>query len=324
MAKADIQPVRGIQNAVIFVLIFAGILYGMDWLVNSGLRKLESSAFGVSNRIMTGRVNADIVISGSSRALTHYDSRIIQKITGRSVFNIGRNGSQTDMQLAFLKAYLKHNTKPKLVIHNLDLFSLLISHEIYDPAQYLPYLKEDSIYRGVQKVYPDAWKWKYLPLYGYLVEDMRFTWIRGLKAAVGMQENEDHFQGFLPRYSPWTGDFEKFKASNSNGVKFAIEPQGISDLKEIVSICREQGIPLLFVYSPEYVEMQALEANRKEIFSVFTEISQPAQIPIWDYSTSPISLSRANFYNSQHLNAEGAAEFSADLGSKLAASGLLK
>lgn len=324
MATDPIRPAQGSLRIVSFLVLFVAVLYATDWAVNSGLRHLDTSDFGVSNRIMTGKVNAEIVISGSSRALTHYDPRIIEKITGHTTFNIGRNGSQTDMQVAFLKAYLQHNAKPRLIVHNLDLFSFLTSHEIYDPAQYMPYLGEESIYTAVKRVYPDAWKWKYLPLYGYLVEDMRFTWIRGLKVTAGMHEREDHFQGFIPRFSAWTGDFEKFRQNNPNGVKFAIEPQGVSDLREIVTLCHEKDIPLLFVYSPEYSEMQTLESNRQEIFSKFKEICQPFPIPIWDYSSSPISRDRANFYNSQHLNAEGAALFSTAVANRLAESNLLK
>lgn len=324
MASASNRPVRGVFRIIAFLSLFVGVLYATDWAVNTGLRNLNTSAFGVSNRVMTGQANAEIVISGSSRALTHYDSRVIQEITGRTTFNIGRNGSQTDMQLAFLKTYLQHNAKPKLVIHNLDLFSFLTSYEIYDPAQYLPYLKEDAIFSGIQRVYPDAWKWRHLPLYGYLVEDMRFTWLKGLKGFVGLQPREDHHLGFLPRYSEWTGDFEKFRQAHPHGIKFELEPQGIRDLSEIAAICRKQGIPLLFVYSPEYIEMQALESNREEIFEQFLKICQEFGAKLWDYSASPISMSQTNFYNSQHLNAEGANAFSTDLSERLVKSDLLQ
>ena len=87
------------------------------------MHQIETSGFGVFNRIMSGRVNAGILISGSSRALTHYESKVIEEMTKCSTLNIGRNGSQTDMQLAFLKTYLKNNSKPKLILHNLDLYS---------------------------------------------------------------------------------------------------------------------------------------------------------------------------------------------------------
>ena len=120
----------------------------LDRTVRFGMHQIETSGFGVSNRIMSGQVNAEILISGSSRALTHYESKVIEEMTKCSTFNIGRNGSQTDMQLAFLKTYLKNNSKPKLIIHNLDLYSFQTSKEIYDPAQYMPYLDQTPIYEG--------------------------------------------------------------------------------------------------------------------------------------------------------------------------------
>ncbi len=41
----------------------------------------------------------------------------------------------------------------------------------------------------------------------------------------------------------------------------------------------------------------------------FDELSDRSGAPVWDYSGSPISTRRENFYNSQHLNADGAMNF---------------
>jgi hypothetical protein len=256
--------------------------------------------------------------------MAHYDPRVIEKATGQSAFNIGLNGSQTDMQVAMLKTYLQHNAKPKLVIHNLDLYSFQISHEIYDPAQYLPYLDDRALFVAVHRVYPEAWKWKLLPLYGYLVEDARFTWLLGLKGFVGVQPQEDRFQGFVPRYLSWNGDFEKFREHNHGGVTFEVEPAGVREIEELVHICKQRQIPLLFVYSPEYFPMQEMEKNRAEIFAMFQDICQRSNVPLWDYSDSPICLSRDNFYNSQHLNSEGATQFSQDLARRLEKESIVK
>jgi hypothetical protein len=43
----------------------------------------------VWNRIVDGTINAEIVISGLSRALTHYDPRTIEERTRLTAFNIG-------------------------------------------------------------------------------------------------------------------------------------------------------------------------------------------------------------------------------------------
>lgn len=321
--RSSVTGLRAVRRITAFFAVAALAMWGLHLLINAGFRRIETSAYGVTNQIVSGRINADVVISGSSRALVHYDPRIVQHTTGHHAYNIGRNGAQTDTQLMMLKAYLRHNAKPKLVVHNLDLFSFVTSREIYDPAQYMPYLGEEIIYSGVARIHPHAWKWKYIPLYGYAVEDMRFTWLTGLKGFVGINPPEDHFQGFVPRYQKWTGDFERFRETNAGGVTFEIEERGVQDVTEIAELCRQHGIPLIFVYSPEYAEMQALERNRAEVFAKFREICARFNVQLWDFSDSPICRRQEWFYNSQHLNAEGAAAFSRDFAGRLAQSGLL-
>lgn len=312
------RPGRGILRLFAFFVALVFLIFAVDAAIQRGLRRIKSSSYGVSNRVMDGQVNADIVISGSSRALTHYDCRIIRERTGHPTFNIGRNGSQTDMQLAFLKAYLRNNKKPSLVIHNLDMFSFVNSKEVYDPAQYFPYLNEPSIYEALRKIHPGAWKWRSLPLYAVAVEDMRFTWLTGLAGFLGWNPPETHFDGFLPRYARWTGDFEKYKASHPDGVRFEIEPAAVRDFEELLKICNEAGVPVLLVYSPVYHEMTTMERNRDEVFAQFRGIGRKYGAEVWDFSGSAISLRRELFYNSQHLNADGAAAFSTELASRLA------
>jgi hypothetical protein len=313
----------GLIKISCFFCLIVILLFGLNTMINSGMRRIKTSQFGVWNKIVQGKINAEIVISGSSRALTHYDPRIIERTTGYLTFNIGLNGSQTDMQLARLKAYLKHNQKPKLLVQNLDLYSFLTSHEIYDPAQYVPYLNEESTYAGVRRVYPDVWKWKYLPLYGYAVEDMRFNWMIGLKALAGIQPKEDHLNGYHPRDIRWTGDFDKFRANNPKGTMVKTEAQGEQDFEELLGVCAQQGIPVLIVYSPEYYEMQALARNRKEVLGKAKQIAAHFNFPVWDYSESPICHDRSNFYNSQHLNQNGASAFSDDFAKRLVGTGIV-
>jgi hypothetical protein len=286
-------------------------------MINSGLRHVKTSQFGVSNKIVQGKINAEILISGSSRALSHYDPAIIGRATGCPTFNIGLNGSQTDMQLARLKAYLNHNQQPKLLIQNLDLYTFVTSHEIYDAAQYVPYLAEEPIYSGVRRVYPDVWKWRYLPLYGYAVKDMRFNWLIGLKALTGTQPEEDHVNGYRPRNVGWTGDFENFRASNPQGIVVKTEAQGERDFEELLKLCAEHHIPVLVVYSPEYYEVQTMERNRKEILEKANALAARFGFSLWDYSESPICRDRSNFYNSQHLNKRGASLFSEEFAGRL-------
>jgi hypothetical protein len=300
---------------------FFGVLVVLAFVVNaiitSGLRRETTSEFGAWNQVMEGKVNAQVVITGSSRAAVEYDPRIIESVTGRTSFNLGRNGTQTDMQVAFFKAYLAHNRKPELVLHNLDAFSFVTSREVFDPAQYVPYLYDHALYDALRKINPEIWRSRYIPLYGYVVEDMNFTWIHGLAGFFGRPSREDYFLGFNPRNTSWTNEFDNFKATNPRGVSFAVEPAGIQDLHELVQVCKQNGIQLIFVYAPEYSEMQSLTRNRAEIFAQFRELANRDDIPLWDYSDWKYNSDRNLFYNSQHLNATGAAVFSADVANRL-------
>ena len=266
---------------------------------------------------MQGRVNADIIISGSSRATYHYDPRVIESTTGRTTFNIGKVGSQTDVQVAVLKAYLEHNRKPSLIVHNLDAFSFVTTQEIFEPAQYVPYLDDQTLYESLRPFDPNLAKSRYLPLYGYIVEDMNFAWFTGVRALLGRYPKEDYYRGFSPRDKEWTDEFERFKRGKPHGVSFAIEPAGVEALGQLIQLCKQNGIQLVLVYSPEYSEMQALTNNRIAIFETFRELANRNHVPLWDFSDWTHDGDRTYFYNSQHLNAKGAEAFSDDLALRL-------
>lgn len=310
----------GVIRLVAFCLVATLVAWGLHATIGFGLRQIPTSKFGSLNNVFFGKVNADIVINGSSRALTHYDPRALAAATGQSAYNLGMNGVQTDVQLAVLKTYLSRNAKPKLVIQNLESFSFEATKagEIYDPATYVPYLGERELYSRFLEIDPAVWKWKYIPLYGYTVEDMKFTWAWGLLGCFGIFGKESYIDGFNPRYTEWTEDFARFSEGAGNGVTYRIETRAVNALREIVRSCRDQGIEVIFVYSPEYIEMQALERNRAEIFALFSSICAEFNIPLWDYSGSYISTRRDLFYNSQHLNARGAHLFSAEIAQRVA------
>lgn len=295
------------------------LAFALHALVNHGLRQIRTSKFGAMNDIIQGRINTDIVISGSSRALCHYDPRIIQSVTGHTAYNIGMNASQIDFQLAVLKVYLKHNQRPKVLIQNLDLFSFETTRagEIYDPGYYMPYMEEPEIYNFFLGVDRAVWKWKNIPLYGYTVEDMRFTWAVGLLGCLGYENREDYFLGFNPRQGHWTEDFRRFRDANLNGVSYRMDQAGVQALEQIIRICQSQGIQIVLVFSPEYYEMQALEKNRGELMDRFRAMAAAFKVPFWDWSESPVSRNQEFFNNSQHLNAEGAEQFSREVATKL-------
>jgi hypothetical protein len=316
-AKSSIPPGKAVRRLVSFCFLIVLLVFAVNALVGVGLRHIRTSSFGAWNQVMQGRVNADVIISGSSRATYHYDPRVIESATGRTAFNIGRVGSQTDVQVAVLKAYLEHNRKPTLVVHNLDAFTFVTTREIFEPAQYVPYLDDQTLYESLRRFDPNLAKSRYLPLYGYIVEDMNFAWFTGVRALLGRFPKEDYFLGFSPRDKEWSDEFERFKRGNPHGVSFAIEPKGVEALAQLIQLCQQNGIQLVLVYSPEYSEMQTLTNNRIAIFATFKELADRNHVQLWDFSNWMHDGDRDYFYNSQHLNSKGAEAFSDDLAARL-------
>jgi len=317
-AEASRLPLRAaLLRLTCFFALIAVLAWSANEIIGIGLRRLTTTHYGSWNAVMQGKVNADIVISGSSRAAYHYDPRIIEGVTGHSAFNLGRNGSQTDVQLAVLNAYLEHNRRPLLVIHNLDAFSFVPTSEIYDPALYVPYLNDPELYSSLTAIDPGLKKSRYIPLYGYVVEDMNFSWMLGVRSLLGVPPSERSFGGFTPQNRTWTDDFESYRKMHPDGVSFPVEHSGVDDFTQLIRTCEKNHIHLIFVYSPEYSEMQEMTTNRREIFAEFQKLSTTYQVPLWDFSSWKYDANRAYFYNSQHLNATGAELFSNDLAVRL-------
>jgi hypothetical protein len=308
-----------LRRFVAFVFLTSLLVITLHWAIGWSLKRVSTGELGSFNRAMQGRVNADIVVSGSSRAFRHYDPRILTRVTGLPAFNLGRNASQIDVQLGVLKAYLRQNKKPRLLIQNLDLQSFILTKpdDIYDPAAYVPYLDNPEIYSSFDQISPHIWKWKYLPLYAYGTADTLFTWTVGFKALWASGARDPCFDGFCPMNKPWTNEFERFKAKHPHGLDIVIDAGGVAALNELIEYCKKEGIQVVLVYSPQYYEMISLTLNRDRIFNLFTSIAGNHDVTFLDYTDSPISRNRAYFYNAQHLNEQGAAVFSEDLALKL-------
>jgi hypothetical protein len=105
-------------------------------------------------------------------------------------------------------------------------------------------------------------------------------------------------------------------------VEDPIEPAGIELVADLIRHCKDTGIRLILVYSPVYHEMQALEKNRTAIFAEFERLAREGKVEFWDYSQHPLSREKEYFYNSQHLNANGAHLFSQALALRLKQAGV--
>ena len=292
-----------------------------------GLRQSTTGPVGLCNRVVKGQVNAEVLVVGSSRAYVHFDPAIIERWTGKTCFNIARDGTKPDFQLAFLQMYLRHNRRPEHLVLALDVTSLQPSRGLADPGLYLAFFDQPEIRAALQRQGRRWLLYTHFPFVALAQDPGHVNFyhrvreratIEALRGLVGRPRPEFLQAGFLPHHLEWRPDLELFKKDNPNGVTMAIDSRAIASLRSMLELCRRLQINVLLVYPPEEQEGQSFCVNRREVFQVFEQLAREFQIPFWDYSNHPLCQQRQYFYNSQHLNAKGATLFSEDFAQRFA------
>jgi len=303
----DKRLIRAVLPVVIFittiVLIYSFLLNGL---------RLEKT--GIWKKILDGKINADILFLGDSRMLVGLNCDAVESVIGNmTCFNMGINGNKVNLQLPYLKTYLQHNAKPKVIVQGLSLSTLVGPREgIYDP-QYVLYASDGYAYSMFKIIDPSLWRVRYVPMYNFFVFGEYFLphAIQGYLDYFGSAINCDRrIKGYMPMYYNWDDTFEQYKKMYPKGRVFEIASDSIRVLKEIIELANSNNIKLILVYLPEYYENYALTLNRGAIFTVFKKLAGQYNVPFWDYSGTAFTENRKYFYNSQHMNAVGATEFS--------------
>jgi hypothetical protein len=318
ISDSDSMHIRSSSGILAFLLAAGLLVCALHLAVNAGMRRIARGEFGAFNLAAEGRVNADIIVTGSSRAVLHYNPDVLQRATGLSVFNLGRIGSRTNIHTGILRFYLHQNRPPRLLIENADFNSLSVVDRLYDIPQYTPYLYDSGLYQALRQRYPAIWMARYLPLYGYVANDVEFEHYLGLKALFGIQPREDYQNGYVGRHREWTQEFAHLTATRR---KFFAETnaEGIRDFEQFLSEARSRGIPTIVVLSPVYCEHLAMLVGRQQILASLASISRKYGADFWDFSDlAPISGDTRFFVDSMHMNDRGASAFSEVLGRRVA------
>lgn len=297
-----------LRRAMWFGLLVTALAIGLNALLMHGLRSRTTDVFGVWNDIVTGRAGADVLFTGSSRSLVHFDAAAIGARTGLRAYNIGMDGTQLDLQLGRLRTYLAHHPPPHLVVQEVDIISLEPDSGLYFAQQYAPYLGEPAVYEAVRRIAPDHWKDRWLPLYPFMRHGPGLTGL-AVKGLFGLEDtlHDPVHLGFELRDWSWEGSFDNFLKDHPDGVRYHESPHAEATLRELIRTAREAGSLVALCYTPELVENQRITLNRASIMGTFARVAHEEGVPFWDLSTAPFCTDRSFFYNSQHLNARGVA-----------------
>jgi hypothetical protein len=304
-----------IQQLLLFLLPLIAGAYFIDRFLSINLQKSNTHAYKeypTWNALLHKKVNSDVVIYGDSRAWVQFDPAIISSGLHASTFNLGIDGHNFWMQHLRHQLLLENNSKPRLIIHSVDAFTLQKREDLFNPDQFLPYMLNNEKIKKATISYKGYQTFDYrIPLIRYYgKKEAIFT---ALKLFIRPSDNPiTRIRGYEGQNKTWNFDFEKAKFKMNT---YTIKPDSasISLFDRYLSECVSKNIRVLLVYAPEYIEGQKFISNRNETIEIYLNMSEKYKIPFLDYSQDTLSFNRDYFYNSTHLNKTGAELFTMKL-----------
>ncbi|MDI9860804.1 hypothetical protein [Flectobacillus roseus] len=290
----------------------------MAYMVDSGLRKSNHTVLADWNALFNAKINADLLVLGSSRAAFHISPYILDSTLHLNSYNLGMSAWRFDMQWTRFKLYLEHNKAPKYVVHNVDLYGFAKRKNLVDYQQFLPYLNEPLLIKNLTDIKGEFNHFqKYMPMYKY-ANDLDLAW-EGFKCYAGSKNvaHTDKYKGFKGNDIPWDNQFEKFKKKYPKGINYTIESDVKASFEEYLRFCQKKGIKVILVYAPEYYEVQPFYKNKKAFNTLCQNAVNKYGCIFLDYTNDSLCFEKKWFYNSQHLNKKGAEVFSAKLAEDL-------
>lgn len=267
---------------------------------------MEDYRFQSWKEISDGKINADIIINGNSRALSHFNPKILDSVLKKKSYNLGIGGHPFNVQYMKYSFYLTHNSKPKYIIQNVDFGTLekksILGHE---REQVFPYFNDKFLQKeltsfGFNKIEI------YVPLIRYFSYQMVIK--NGLLEffRVKHYKNRHSYKGFSPERGIWNPtELNKVKT-----IKFLLDNKTHQLFDLYLKNCANNNIKVILVNSPVYYSAMAKVKDKTEMNKYFKNISNKYGHTYLDYTSDTMCLDTSNFTVAVHLNEKGANIFS--------------
>ncbi len=291
-----------IKKNLLFFLPLALLSYPLDLLISSRLKESNTSLgeYEVWSDIYRGSIDAEIAIYGSSRAWVHLNPQIFESKLKKPTYNLGIDGHSFHLQYLRHKEYFKFNKHPKMIILSLDVFTLSKRTELYNYSQFSPYMLWNktifdftSSYKGFSRL-------------DYFIPLIRYKGEKNFSEHLFESDTSSYrykgFKGFDRKWNTNLEDAKKTKTSNY----ISVDSNTVKLFKKFIRDVQKEGVRLVFVYTPEYIEGQDFTENRGEVISFYSSLSKSYEVPFLNYSDSLLSYRKELFYNTLHLNEKGA------------------
>ena len=314
---------RFLVNIVIFAFVAFITAIVFDYMISTGLRKIERYNFNTINKIMNNNLNADVVILGNSRAQESYHPLVLDTILKIDSWNLGIRGQPFGVSYLRWQVYKRNNNNPKLLIVNVDYKDLEMVNNGFDREQYYPYIK-DTLVKPYLDLYGFSWAEQNVPMYRYRgnYKIIGIGLLELLHLRHDTKGSYSYIKGFYPSTRKWDGKNLEDVLSKGK-VQDVCNPKATALLADLLEEANKDGTSVVFVYAPLYKRLKDnLDENASK--RIYQQLSEKYEVPILDFTDMSICTDTNYFYDANHLNYDGALRFSVEFAHCIDSLGVLQ
>jgi len=283
-------------------VLVISIDFAVGKIYKRNFNNINFGDYGIINRSIKSK--ADVLILGSSRAMHHYNPRIISESLKMTSYNGGVGGQGIFLNYAVLSERIKIKP-PKVVILDLSP-NVIVDKQSYSKLNLLlPYYHNYNSFKEIIQLNPDfsmlelisnmyiynSTIYHFVRSYFFTNNDINF----GFEALNGQIEINNYEPFFL----------EKEEVMDINKKRF---------LDKIINLCKDKNIELIGVTSPTYSKFDVQNRIIDEMELIFNKNN----FQFIDYSNYLEFYQRPEYFKDQlHMNNQGAEIFSRHFSQKI-------
>lgn len=264
------------------------------------IRHSQVREYVIWEDIFHSRINADMIVLGSSRAYAHYNPAIFEVNNNVCFYNLGLNGKLADMDVFRYHQYKKHNNKkPKIVLWDV-MYSMFGYSEGYGDEQFMGYIHNKDIWKEIHnRRHKITYFDRFIPLLRYWRKGMIHTFPNAVMNV---------YHGYRKEYTPF--DNSELLNIKDHSIKPSLNKDVVLLFKKTIEEIQQDGSRVVLVYSPLYIQGQNKIDNFEKIIDTFQTISNEEHCLFLNYLNDSINYDSTLFKNASHLNYMGADIFS--------------
>lgn len=292
--------VKAIILLALVVVVDKAVGFAFVKMKDYGL-KTNPECMWLQTPYVVEKVDADVIIIGSSKATHHYIPAMIADSLGLSVYNCGQDGCFYLYQNCLINMVLDRY-KPKKIIWDIQPGCLNSVERVqeYQNVRYLsPYYYDGNAW--VKKYIDSEDEWSSVKM-----QSRMFAYNSKLLNSMFplVMSGSTTEYGYIPLPSEGY-EYPKLSADYVDKSKYESWPEKLELFGSTVERCKKEGVELLIIASPQFVH------TSKAYLSAVEDLQKVAKqygCEVYDYADYYID-SPDMFKDAAHLNHKGASAF---------------